>query len=71
MVNVFPLCSDDPSLIPIEVSVIFFVEKDENKQNEAGVGPFVKQCKLRNYCHWFCIATKVPIVEVKIPCKVK
>ena len=43
VVSVLAFYSDDPSLIPVEVYNFFcknIVEKNENKQKEAGVGPF-------------------------------
>ena len=43
MVSVLAFYSDDPSSIPAEVYNFFcknIVEKNENKQKEAGVGPF-------------------------------
>ena len=46
MVSVLAFYSDDPSSIPAEVYNFFckiVVEKNENKQKEAGVGPFFKK----------------------------
>ena len=46
MVSVLAFYSDDPSSIPAEVYNFFcknIVEKNENKQKEAGVGPFFKK----------------------------
>ena len=43
VVSVLAFYSDDPSLIPAEVYNFFckiVVEKNENKQKEAGIGPF-------------------------------
>ena len=43
MVSVLAFYSNDPSLIPAEVYNFFckiVVEKNENKQKEAGIGPF-------------------------------
>ena len=43
MVNMLDLYSDDPSSNPAEAlsfSVKFVFERDQNKQKEAGVGPF-------------------------------
>ena len=48
MVSVLAFYSDDPSSIPAEVYNFFcknIVEKNENKQKEAGVGPFLKKNK--------------------------
>ena len=45
VVSVLAFFSDDPSLIPAEVYKFFckiVVEKTENKQKEAGIGPFFK-----------------------------
>ena len=45
VVSVLAFFSDDPSLIPAEVYNFFckiVVEKTENKQKEAGIGPFFK-----------------------------
>ena len=45
VVSVLAFYSDDPSSIPAEVYNFFckiVVEKNENKQKEAGVGPFLK-----------------------------
>ena len=47
VVSVLAFHSDDPSLIPAEAysfSVKFVFEKNENKQKEAGVGPFLNKC---------------------------
>ena len=46
VVSVLAFYSDDPSSIPAEVYNFFcknIVEKNENKQKEAGVGPFFKK----------------------------
>ena len=46
MVSVLAFYSDDPSSIPAEVYNFFckiVVEKNENKQKEAGVGPIKKK----------------------------
>ena len=46
MVSVLAFYSDDPSSIPAEVYNFFckiVVEKNENKQKEAGIGPFLKK----------------------------
>ena len=46
MVSVLAFYSDDPSSIPAEVYNFFcknIVEKNENKQKEAGVGPLLKK----------------------------
>ena len=46
VVSVLAFYSDDPSSIPAEVYNFFckiVVEKDENKQKEAGVGPIFKK----------------------------
>ena len=46
MVSVLAFYSDDPSSIPAEVYNFFckiVVEKNENKQKEAGVGPIFKK----------------------------
>ena len=43
VVSVLAFYSDEPSSIPAEVYIFFckiVVEKNENKQKEAGVGPF-------------------------------
>ena len=43
VVSVLAFYSNDPSLIPAEVYNFFckiVVEKNENKQKEAGIGPF-------------------------------
>ena len=48
MVSVLAFYSDDPSSNPADAysfSVKFVFEKDENKQNEAGVGTFFKNIK--------------------------
>ena len=48
VVSVLAFYSDDPSSIPAEVYNFFckiVVEKDENKQKEAGVGPIFKKKK--------------------------
>ena len=45
-VSVLTFYSDDPSLNPAEAycfSVQFVFEMNENKQKEAGVGPFLKK----------------------------
>ena len=45
MVSVLAFCSNDPSLNPAEVynfSVEIVVEKNENKQKEAVIGPLLK-----------------------------
>ena len=52
VVSVLAFFSDDPSLIPAEVYKFFckiVVEKTENKQKEAGIGPFFKNI---NRVHW-------------------
>ena len=50
VVSVLAFYSDDPSSIPAEVYNFFcknIVEKNENKQKEAGVGPLLKKkCSL-------------------------
>ena len=46
MVSMLPFYSDDPISIPADVYNFFckmVVEKNENKQKEAGVGPFKKK----------------------------
>ena len=46
VVSVLAFYSDDPSSIPAEVYNFFcknIVEKNETKQQEAGVGPFLKK----------------------------
>ena len=46
VVSVLAFYSDDPSSIPAEVYNFFckiVVEKNENKQKEAGVGPILKK----------------------------
>ena len=46
VVSVLAFYSDDPSSIPAEVYNFFcknIVEKNENKQKEAGVGPLLKK----------------------------
>ena len=46
VVSVLAFYSDDPSSIPAEVYNFFckiVVEKNENKQKEAGVGPIFKK----------------------------
>ena len=48
VVSVLAFYSDDPSSIPAEVYNFFcknIVEKNENKQKEAGVGPLFKKKK--------------------------
>ena len=45
MVSVLAFYSDDPSSNAYSFSVKFVFEKDENKQNEAGVGTFFKNIK--------------------------
>ena len=45
VVSVLAFYSDDPSSIPAEVYNFFckiVVEKNENKQKEAGIGPFLR-----------------------------
>ena len=51
MVSVLAFYSDDPSSIPAEVYNFFckiVVEKNENKQKEAGVGPIFKKVYCTN-----------------------
>ena len=65
VVSVLAFLSNNPSLIPAEVqnfSVKIVVEKNENKQKEAGDGPFKKlksilsskcSCCLSGSCCWW------------------
>ena len=55
MVSMLAFYSDDPSSIPAEVYNFFckiVVEKNKNKQKEAGVGPiFLKKTKKKLYVY--------------------
>ena len=60
MVSVLAFYSDDPSSIPAEVYNFFckiVVEKNENKQKEAGVGPFFFK-KKNNFLTAFCLPAR-------------
>ena len=43
VVSVIAFYSDDPGSTPAVLSVKFVFEKNENKQTEAGLGPFFKK----------------------------
>ena len=43
VVSVIAFYSDDPGSTPAVLSVKFVFEKNENKQKEAGLGPFFKK----------------------------
>ena len=55
VVSVLAFYSDDPSSNLAEAysfSLKFVFEKNENKQNEVGVGPFFKKITYRNIHLW-------------------
>ena len=55
VVSVLAFYSDNPSSNPADAysfSVQIVFEKNENKQKEAGVGPFLKKKKEKNIQRW-------------------
>ena len=63
VVSVLTFYSDDPSLNPAEAYSFFLLkcvlEKNENKQKEAGVGPFLKNTLLSSTRRWHCISISI------------
>ena len=60
VVSVLAFYSVDPSSNPTvaySFSVKFVVEKNENKQKEASVGPFKKTNKMKNYPPTYLISS--------------
>ena len=64
VVSVIAFYSDDPGSTPAVLSVKFVFEKNENKQKEAGVGPFLKK-KILFHC--FDVSGTIPLRTPRVP----